>query len=63
MLDFSDHLRFTIGRDLMANLSGGDFKNYIISLIQEYSRKMALDGEQISLLFSPVLIELLLLSR
>ncbi len=47
----------------MANLSGGAFKNYFISLIQEHSRKMALDGERISPLFSIVLFELLPLSR
>ena len=33
--DFSDHLRLIIGRNSMASLSGGAFKNYVISLIQE----------------------------
>jgi len=49
--DFSDHLRYIIERGLMANLSGGAFKNHIVSLVQEYSRRIAIEGEGLCPLF------------
>jgi hypothetical protein len=49
--DFSDHLRYIIERGLMANLSGGAFKNHIVSLVQEYSRRIAPEDEGICPLF------------
>jgi hypothetical protein len=36
--DFSDDFRLIIGRNLMASLSSGTFKNYVILLIQELQK-------------------------
>ncbi len=49
--EFSDQLRYIIERGLMANLSGGAFKNHIVSLVQEYSRRTALEGGELCPLF------------
>jgi hypothetical protein len=35
----------------MAGMSGGTFKNFIVSQVQEYSGKIALEGESQSALF------------
>jgi hypothetical protein len=47
---FSDQLIHLIDRGLMSSLSGGAFKDRVISLVQEYSRRMA-EGEPLSALF------------
>jgi hypothetical protein len=48
---FSDRLQYLIDRGLMASMSGGTFKNFIVSEVQEYSREAALEGEPHSALF------------
>jgi hypothetical protein len=49
--DFSDHLRSIIERGLMASPSAGTIKGHIISLVQEYSRRIASEGKTVSPLF------------
>jgi hypothetical protein len=49
--DFSNQLRYIIERGLMASPSGGAFKYHIVSLVQEYSRKIAFEGKGVSPLF------------
>jgi hypothetical protein len=49
--EFSDQLRYIIEGGLMASLSGADFRNHIISLVQEYSRRIAFESEGASPLF------------
>ncbi len=48
---FCDQLRHIIERGLMAGLSGGAFKNYMLSVVHEYSKKIGVEGEQTSALF------------
>ena len=49
--EFSDHLRYIIEGGLMAGLPGADFKNHIISLVQEFSRRIAFESKGVSPLF------------
>jgi hypothetical protein len=49
--EFSDHLRYIIEGRLMAGLPGADFRNHIISLVQEYSRRIAFESAGASPLF------------
>ncbi len=48
---FSDHLQYIARHGLMAGMTGGMFKNFMVSQVQEYSRRIALDGEPHSALF------------
>ncbi len=49
--EFSDHLRCIIEGGLLASLPGADFRNHIISLVQEYSRRIAYENAGASPLF------------
>jgi hypothetical protein len=49
--EFTDHLRYIVETGLMASTSGGAFRNHVISLVQEHSRRIALEGAGASPLF------------
>ena len=49
--EFSDHLRCIIEGGPTPSLPGADFRNHIISLVQEYSRRIAYENAGASPLF------------